>query len=222
MTLIPIRAIASICLVATVAISGCNAVGFLGAIEQERRRTGTITVEAEYRGLEGQSVAVVIDAQRDIYMTSPQIVGAILTEVIARLEASAGAQRIVSPQQVQTVLYDEPDLLDRTFDEVADRFDVTRLVVIQLDEFRLSEYGNEYVWNGHAAGNVMVVEADSYLEDDVRLERYVSVTFPDKPNTTVDEIPADGVALELLRRFANRTSWFFYDHKERYPEYQEY
>ena len=30
------------------------------------------------------------------------------------------------------------------------------------------------------------------------------------------------VALELLRRFANRTSWFFYDHMERYPEYRTY
>ena len=204
------------------AMGGCNIVGFWGAIEQERRRTGTVLVEAEYRGLEGQSVAVVVDAQRDIYMTSPQIVGAILTEVHARLEQNAGAERIVSPQQVQTIMYDEPDLLDRTFDEVAARFNVTRLVVIQLEEFRLSEFGNQYVWNGYAAGNLMVIEADSFMEDDVRLERYVKVEYPDQPNVTIDEMPAQIVASELLRRFANRTSWFFYDHRERYEEFREY
>lgn len=209
-------------LIACMATTGCNIVGFFGAIEAERRRTGTITVEGAYDGLEGQRVAVVIDASREIYMTSPQIVGAILTEIIARLEANAGVESVVPAAEVQRVLYDEPGLLDRTFDEIAARFEVERLVIVQLDEFRLSEPGNQYVWSGQAAGNLIVIEADSYLEDDVRLEQYVNVTYPDRPNTTIDDLSADAVALELLRRFANRSSWFFYDHKERYPEYQEY
>ncbi len=201
---------------------GCNIFGFFGAIEAERRRTGTIQVEGVYDGLEGQTVAVVVDASREIYMTSPQVVGAILTEVIARLEANAKVKSVVPATEIQRVLYDEPSLLDRTYDEVAKRLGVDRLIVIQLDEFRLAELGNQYVWSGQAAGNLLVVEADSYIEDDVRLEQYVNVTYPDKPNTTVDELPADAVALELLRRFANRSSWFFYTHRERYPEYQEY
>ncbi len=209
-------------LLACMAAAGCNIVGFFGAIEAERRRTGTITVEGVYDGLEGERVAVVVDASREIYMTAPQVVGAILTEIIARLEANAGVQSVVPAAEVQRVLYNEPGLLDRTFDEIAARFGVERLVIIQLDEFRLAEPGNEYVWNGQAAGNLLVIEADSYLEDDVRLEQYVNVTYPDQPNTTIDDLSANAVALELLRRFANRASWFFYDHKERYPEYQEY
>lgn len=203
-------------------VGGCNIVGFFGALEAERRRTGTIMVEGVYDGLEGQRVAVVVDASREIYMTSPEVVGAILTEIVARLQANARAESIVQPAEVQRMLYNEPGLLDRTYDEVAARFGVDRLIVIQLDEFRLAEPGNQYVWSGQAAGNVLVVEADSYIEDDVRLEQYVNVTYPDRPNTTIDDLPAEAVALELLRRFANRTSWFFYDHEERYPEYQEY
>jgi hypothetical protein len=214
-------AILTLLLLATFA-GGCNILGFFGALEAERRRTGETWVEAEYTGLEGQTVAVVVDASREIHMTSPRVVGAILTEVIARLENSAGAESIVSAAEVQSVLYDEPGLLDRTYDEVAARFGVTRLIVIQLDDFRLTEAGNEYVWDGRATGNVIVVEADSYIEDDVRLEHYVNVKYPFKPNTTVDEMPAEAVALELLRRFSNRVSWYFYRHKERYPEYREY
>ncbi|MEQ8844382.1 MAG: hypothetical protein RIB58_05955 [Phycisphaerales bacterium] len=217
------RFVAALLLVAAlVSSAGCNIVGFFGAIEAERRRTGTMLVEAEYEGLQGQSVAVVIDASRGIYMTSERIVGAIMVEITARLEANADVESIVPPDEVWRVMYDEPDLLDRTYDEIAERFGVTRLIVIQLDEFRLSESGNQYVWSGQAAGNLIVVEADSFIEDDVRLERYVNVTYPDKPNTTVDEMPAEEVALELLRRFANRASWFFYDHRERYPEHRTY
>ena len=198
--------------------SGCNVVGFFGALEAERRRTGKTEVKAEYLGLEGQSVALVIDASREIYMTSPQVVNAIMVEIVARLQANAGIESIVQPQEVLQVMYDEPGLLDRTYDEIAERFGVTRLIVIQLDEFRLAEMGNQYVWSGLAAG----IEADSFIEDDIRLERYVDVKFPDRSNTTVDEMAGEQVALELLRRFANRTSWFFYDHMERYPEYRTY
>jgi len=214
-------AILTLLLAATLA-GGCNILGFAGALEAERRRTGKVWVDAEYTGLEGQSVAVVVDASRDIYMTSPRVVDAILVEVVARLQESGGIENIVSPAEVQSVLYDEPGLLDGTYDDVAARFGVTRLVVIQLDEFRLTEPGNQYVWDGRASGNVLVVEADSYIEDDVRLEHYVNVRYPYKPNTTVDELPADAVALELLRRFSNRVSWYFYRHQERYEEYREY
>ncbi len=209
-------------LLACVTASGCNIVGFFGAIEAERRRSGTITVERVYDGLEAERVAVIVDVSREIDMVSPQIAPAILGEIIARLQANAGVESIVPARDIQRVLYDEPGLLDRTFDEIAARFDVERLVIIQLDEFRLAEPGNEYVWSGQAAGNLLVIEADSYLEDDVRLEQYVNVTFPDQPNTTIDDLSAEDVASQLLWRFANRSSWFFYDHKERYPEYQEY
>ncbi|CAK9020268.1 Uncharacterized protein SCF082_LOCUS14851, partial [Durusdinium trenchii] len=189
-------------LLACVTASGCNIVGFFGAIEAERRRSGTITVERVYDGLEAERVAVIVDVSREIDMVSPQIAPAILGEIIARLQANAGVESIVPARDIQRVLYDEPGLLDRTFDEIAARFD--------------------YVWSGQAAGNLLVIEADSYLEDDVRLEQYVNVTFPDQPNTTIDDLSAEDVASQLLWRFANRSSWFFYDHKERYPEYQEY
>ena len=214
-------AIFSLLLVATLA-GGCNIVGFFGAIEAERRRTGKVWVDAEYTGLEGQSVAVIVDAPRGIDMVDSRVVDAILVEVVARLYESGGIEDIVPPAEVQSVLYDQPGLLDKTYDEVAAELGVTRLVVIQLDEFRLTEPGNQYVWDGRASGNLLVVEADSYIEDDVRLEHYVDVKYPFRPNTTVDELPADAVYLELLRRFSNRVSWYFYRHQERYEEYREY
>lgn len=202
---------------------GCNILGFAGALEEQRRRTGKVWVDGVYDGLEGQTVAVVVDASNDIYATGGEdVVGAVLVEIIARLEANAETESIVPAADIMRVLYDEPDLLDRTYDEVAARLGVDRLIVIQLDEFRLAEPGNQYVWSGQAAGNLLVIEADSYIEDDVRLEQYVNVTYPDRPNTTIDDLTAQVVALELLRRFANRSSWFFYRHQERYPGYQEY
>lgn len=216
------RCLALLLVCCSLLMSGCNIFGFFGAIEAERRRTGTIKVDAQYTGLEGQRVAVIVDASRELQADGRRVIQAVLSEVIARLEANGNLESIVPAVDIERVLYDEPDLLSRTYDEIAMRFGVDRLVVIQLEEFRLAEPGNLYVWAGHAAGVLLVVEADSYLEDDVRLEQYVSVKYPSKDNITVDEMPAEAVAFELLRRFANRASWFFYRHDERYPEYQEY
>lgn len=216
------RCMALLLVSCSLVMSGCNIVGFFGAIEAERRRTGTIKVDAQYTGLEGQSVAVIVDASRDLQADGRGLIQAVLTEVIARLEANGKTKSIVPALQIERVLYDEPDLLGRTYDEIARRFGVDRLVVIQLEEFRLAEPGNLYVWAGLAAAELLVVEADSYIEDDVRFQAYVTVKYPTKDNTTIDDMPADAVALELLRRFANRTSWFFYRHDERYKEYQEY
>lgn len=219
------RSLAILVLLLTATFAGgCNILGFFGALEEQRRRTGKVWVDGEYDGLEGQKVAVVVDASNDIYAIygGEKVVGAILVEIIARLEANANAESIVPATEVVRVLYDKPDLLKRTYDEVAAEFKVNRLIVIQLDEFRLAEPGNQYVWSGQAAGNLLVIEADSYIEDDVRLEQYVNVTYPDQANATIDDMTAQAITLELLRRFTNRSSWFFYRHQERYPGYQEY
>lgn len=218
------RSVAILVLILTATFAGgCNIVGFFGALEEQRRRTGKVWVDGQYDGLEDQKVAVVVDASDEIYATAGEpIVRTILAGIIARLEANANAQSIVPEVEIQRVLYDEPNLLDHTFDYVAARFEVDRLIVIQLDEFRLAEPGNQYVWNGQVAGNLLVIEADSYIEDDVRFEQNVNITYPDQPNTTIDDLDGQAVLLELIRRFSNRSSWFFYRHQERYPGYQEY
>lgn len=201
---------------------GCNIVGFFGVVERERRRSSTITVEAEYEGLTGQSVAVVVDASREVYLTMPEVVATLHAAITQRLGENAGVRSVAPTDRVSRLLYNEPGLLDGTFDAVAERLGVTRLVVVQLEEFRLVEQGNPYVWDAVASGQVLVIEADSYIEDDVRLDRYVSVAFPDQASVTREELPARFVLSELVRRFSNRASWFFYDHEERYPEFQEY
>lgn len=218
------RSVAILVLILTATFAGgCNIVGFFGALEEQRRRTGKVWVDGQYDGLEDQKVAVVVDASDEIYATAGEpIVRTILAGIIARLEANANAQSIVPEVEIQRVLYDEPNLLDHTFDYVAARFEVDRLIVIQLDEFRLAEPGNQYVWNGQVAGNLLVIESDSYIEDDVRFEQNVNITYPDQPNTTIDDLDGQAVLLELIRRFSNRSSWFFYRHQERYPGYQEY
>lgn len=218
------RSLAILVLLLTATFAGgCNILGFFGALEEQRRRTGKVWVDGEYDGLEGQKVAVVIDASDEIYATAgEQIVRNILAGIIARLEANADVQSILPEVEIHRMLYDEPDLLDHTFDYVAARLGVDRLIVIQLDEFRLAEPGNQYVWNGQVAGNLLVIEADSYIEDDVRFEQNVNITYPDQPNTTIDDLGGQAVLLELIRRFSSRSSWFFYRHQERYPGYQEY
>ncbi|MEO1008159.1 MAG: hypothetical protein AAFX79_06310 [Planctomycetota bacterium] len=203
-------------------LAGCNIFGFFGVLEQERRRQSTRKVEAEYRGLEGQKVAVIVDADRELAMTYPSIDEVVHANITERLRANVPGIEIMSTNEIERIMFNEPALLGRTYDEIAERLEVDRLVVIQLEEFQLFEPGNEYVWDGRVSGVVLVIEADSFIEEDVRLEEFVTVGFPDLPNVTRDELPGSTMADQLVRRFSNRSAWFFYDHRERYEEFQEY
>ena len=40
------------------------------------------------------------------------------------------------------------------------------------------------------------------------------VTFPDNSGAHPDNLPAQHVFGELVRRFSDRTAWMFYDHEE--------
>jgi len=98
--------------------------------------------------------------------------------------------------------------------EIAKELGVDRLVYIDLDEYRLTDPGNRWVWNGLASGIVGVVEAESDQVEDFAFRESVQVKFPDKENTGAEQIPMQTVQLALLKRFVDRCSWMFFDHVE--------
>lgn len=205
------------------AAGGCAIFGAVGIMEEERRRNATIKVPPLYVGLEGKSFAVVVEAPQTLEMTYPEVVPRITVAVSDRLKDYAGATAYVPGEVAYSMVRNNPALLMKSYKAVAEELDgVDRLVWITLDEFRLHDSGNRYLWKGVASGSVMVVDAESALEDDIVFEQAIRVTFPDIEGATRDDRTEAQVGFELLRRFINRASWPFYEHEERYPEYQPY
>lgn len=209
--------------IATMAIAltlpGC----FIAPIVDSYKRTSTHEIKAEYTKLEDKTFAVIVSSGRGIESENPGVTDAILLRITQRLVLpEVGASGAIPPADVIQTLYNRPAWQSMNYEDIAKHLldGVERLVVIEMDEFRLTEPGNKYEWSGVAAGRVMVVEIDGIDPNAVVYEKFVSVRFPDKQGYTPDILKSKDVASVLLARFVDRASWLFYNHQEPYyPEY---
>jgi hypothetical protein len=202
---------------------GCALFGAAGIMAEEARRNSKVKVPPLYEGLDGKTFAVVVEAPQTLEMTYPEVVPRITVAVADRLKEYTGAAAYVPGDVSYAMTRNNPGLLMRSYKAVAEELDgVDRLIWITLDEFRLHDSGNRYLWRGVASGSVMVVDAESALEDDIVFERAIRVTYPDIDGVSRDDQGEAEVGFELLRRFINRASWPFYEHEERHPDFQPY
>lgn len=201
-------------------LPGCFVGEIAGGMIESHRRTSTKTVEPEYRGLSGKSFAVVVSADRLIQSDHPEVVARMTVELAERLKDPAGATGYVPGQTVLAWQYSNPRWVTMSHAEIAKALGVQRLVVLEVIEYRLNDPGNQYVWQGVAAGTLGVVEADTDFSDEFAFTKSLRVKFPDKDGFGPSELPRAAVNTELTRRLMDRASWLFYEHEEKYyPDY---
>lgn len=199
---------------------GCQLIGFGGALVESYKRNSTREVKGEYGGLKGKSFAVVVNADRVIQSDYPNIVPRLASGVSERLAAEVDASGFVPAAALLSWQFNNPRWTTMPPSELAAELGVQRLVVVELQEYRLHEPGNQYLWEGVAAGTVSVIEADSALPDEPVFERFVRVGFPDAQGFGPRDLGEDLVHSTLAKRFVDRASWLFYDHQEPYyPDY---
>ncbi len=219
----PRRSIILLLLLATLPLQGCAVGGFVGAMIETKRRNSLRPHDAEYRGLEGHNWAVVVSADRAIQGEFPDVVPWMTAKISERLvkeQQTVGAAGFVRPEDVLRYQYNNPRWVAMPKGELARELQVDRLIFVELREYRLNEPGNQYLWAGLATGTVDVYEADSPAPDEVAFQKPIAVAFPDKQAQGPNDFSRAIVMTELGRRFVERLSWCFFDHKEPYyPKY---
>ncbi|MBS0186865.1 MAG: hypothetical protein JSS51_02280 [Planctomycetes bacterium] len=205
-------------------LGGCAIPALIGGMTESYRRSSTKTVKPDTNVLEGKSFAVLVTADRAIEDAAPGITAMLLTRITAILADTrndAGTTGVVPPPMVIQYMYDHPGWRARSMEDLAkDLGGVQRLVFVELTEFRTTEPGNKYIYDGVAAGSIAVVEADSKLADYYSFERSILVKYPDEQGRRPEEIPEAAVRTELMRRFVDRATWPFITHQEPYyPKY---
>lgn len=201
--------VALLCL-ATLGMHGCVGAffGFLAANEQ---RTGSHMEEAEYDDLQDKSFAVIVAADRAIQAEHEGLVLEITNRVSQMIASNTGVTHWVPPGRVVQFQYNNPSWTAMSYGEVAAEFEVDRLIVIDLQEYRLHDPGNKYLWDGLAAGSVAVIERESFDPDDFAFQKFVQVRFPDDTGFGPSNISELAVTSELVRRLSTRMAWLFYD-----------
>ncbi|MBL9031658.1 MAG: hypothetical protein JNM80_08110 [Phycisphaerae bacterium] len=206
---------------ALAAIGGCNILGFGGAMVESYRRNSTHLVKATYTGLAGKSWAVVVSADRSILGENPDLAVWVTTKITERLvqaQNQIGAGGYVPAERVLRYQYDNPSWNAKAREDLIHALGVQRLIFIEFSEYRLHEPGNQYLWDGEAAGTLSVYEAESPQE--AAFEKAIQVKFPDKQGFGPNDYTRKAVTTVLCTRFVDRASWLFYDHQEPYyPDY---
>ncbi|MGQ0628216.1 MAG: hypothetical protein ACT4PL_08990 [Phycisphaerales bacterium] len=197
--------------------TGCSAIGALaGAYD----RTGTKDVEPEYSGLEGKSFAVVVRAGQMIQADYPEVVVKLTLDLSERLARESGASGYVPAPRVIDYLYNHPRWVAMPLDELGRQLGVQRLVYVEMNEYRLQDPGNSYLWSGVCGAMVGVIEVDGIAPEEFVYRKQLRLVFPDKSGFGPGDIPRSAVNTELVRRTVDRSAWLFYEHTEpNYPDY---
>jgi hypothetical protein len=200
---------------------GCQIPGFF---VESYRRESTHEIKGEYRGLEGKDFAVVVTADRVIQAENPELVGYLtykITEKLAGNDHVPRAGGFVPPEDVLRYTYANPGWTGKPMSDLAKGLGgVKRLVYVEVYEYQLHDAGNQYEWDGVAAGTISVIETDTNTPNDFAFQRQVTVKYPDKKGYGPTEIAQGAVQTVLASRFVDRTAWLMFDHQEKYyPDY---
>lgn len=199
---------------------GCVIGTLIGGAVESYKKDSTHAVDAQYTGLAQQTFAVVVSGDRSIEADHPGLLATLTDRVSGRLYEHGGATGYIPARPLLAYLYDNPRWSSRPPAELAKELGVSRLVLVEVQEYRLNDPGNQYLWDGVAAATVNVIETDGVLPDEYAFSSLVQVKFPNKQGIGPAEMNRDVVTSALVARLVDRVTWLFYTHQEPYyPEY---
>ena len=213
--------IALLAIAGTLGISmlpGCSVFGLMGAMGQAHEDQKLIEVDAKYKGLEDQIVAVIVNADLGVRYQYPDVSTTILTAVSARLRRSHQKTVVIDPRFVLQWQHQTPNWESLSYGEMAEGLGAKRLIYIDIYEYRLNPPGNRYLWDGMCAATVGIVEDDG-LDVDYFYETFdVQTKFPDQEGVDRSQASAQQIQTGLYADFIKRVHWLFVKHEEpKYP-----
>jgi hypothetical protein len=195
-------------------VGGCAGFHLFGAMAQAFEDQKQIEVLPKYDGLEGKTVAVVVDADLAMLYEYPNLVTTVTGGVSARIARDAPDVIVLAPDLVIRWQWATHQWNALPYGEMAEQLNVDRIVYIDIQEYRLNPPGNRWIWDGVCMANVGVIERDNF-DPDMFVDTFlVSSAFPDLEG--VDRSNASEAQIEqgVLSDFIKRCAWLFHTHLE--------
>lgn len=191
------------------AIGGCNVAGYAAHVIGERK---TVVLPA-YRGLENQSIAVMVTADEFTRFTHPQVTDAVGRAVSSSLASNVPGVRVMDPRQMAQFQEQNPFWMTLPPADVVQRLAVDRLVVIDLVEFTTHEPGNAHLWRGVVVANIDVLEADVATPNNAVYHTTVKTMYP--PGNGVGVLNHDDPTMRLgmIKTLATTVSNLFAEYE---------
>ena len=192
-----------------IVLGGCEGAGLLAeAIAGDQE----IEVKAQYQGLQGQRVAVLVDADQSMLTRNPLIQFEICTVISRKIAENVEGVTLVSPRQVVDYQNRNSYWTTASYSKLASELKVTRLVLVELTEYSMHEPGNRYVLKGTIGANVAVAESTSGKPNELMYDTVVSATYPENQKVGLINRKEKDIRFATLDLFSNRAAGKFYDH----------
>ena len=184
-------------------LGGCAASNFPGGPADRPQR-----VRAEYRGLENQTVAVLI--QRPEPYRDPLLGYELSMHLARRLQDHVPNIRMVHPKRVEAYRIQNPDWFYRPYAESARALKAQRLLIVRLQTYRLLE-APHHRWWGRVLADVDVFEAAGEAGRTGKTFR-IETRYPDEPEP-LDQIHNEKtLRLAVAEVFSIKVARKFHDH----------
>ncbi len=171
------------------ATAGCNLVAFGAYVLEGDDGAKRVIVEADYAGLAGQSVAVLVEANEYVLYEDTAAPGDLAAGIASVLRAQVPDCRVLDSKIVAKFQTDHPHWSTMSRADVMDQLDADRLLQIELLEYTLNEPGNPYVWRGAASARASVTERGDDDADEAAYANTVRVAYP--PGRVAGEVNSD-------------------------------
>ena len=163
---------------AAIAMTGCNWIGYAADVVGGGEKSRQVTVEAQYRGLENQKIAVLVAADEYTLFEDPTAPTAVCRQVSALLATEIKGVQVLNPQQIDQFQKNNPYWNTVANSELLNRLGVDRLVSIDLITYALSKPGNSYEWRGQIVANIGVCESQASDPDRFAFATTIEASYP--------------------------------------------
>lgn len=169
---------------------------------------------AQYTGLNGQSVAVIVALSDQSEYKYPNARRQLAREITRRIALNVPGVTVVDPDRILIWQQENPFWTARTPGQLIDALNVDRLIMVEVGEYRVTESGDTNIKRGVISANINVVEADALDPDDYGFTSPLRVSFPDEFRTRVGLVSAtaDDIQTITVSRFTEDAAGMFYDH----------
>jgi len=166
--------------------SGCNLIGWAAYVAPRP------IVHPKYNGLTGQTVGVLVWADRGIQIDWPALPLDTANSIEKKLQDSQAKEKEkermyfpVEPASILRYLDDHPEATTQDITQVAPKFGVSRLIYIEIDDFTTKAPASLDLYRGSMTGTLRIVEINGDTAKVAYEEDGISVVFPPK-------VPDDG------------------------------
>jgi hypothetical protein len=178
------------------------------------------SADAQYKGLAGQKVAVMVWTERTIRIDYPNLridtANLIQEDLIAKTD-QAELEKAQFPWEARSVarfLKDHPELEGRAVTEFAHRISgITRLVYVEITDFSTRSETAVQLFKGGMTGNVTVLAVEPGKSSKIVYQKNgVHVDFPRHSPEGVLEATEPAIYSGTVKGFALEVAQMFYGH----------